>query len=154
MNNTTTKNKKTNELKSKNSESKMAKGEYIYAKGGKKEANVQLKLFPNGKGSFLINDKDYLKYFPYFESQKIVTAPLEQLGLINKFDIIAKVRGGGTKGQAEGIRYALSHALVKFNSDFRKSLKKTKYLTRDSRVKERKKPGLKKARRAPQWQKR
>lgn len=127
---------------------------YIYATGGRKEAKVQLKLYLNGKGTFSVNDKDYLKYFPYFEFQKIIFAPLEILGLNNKFDILVRVRGGGIRGQAEAIRYALAHALVKFNPDFRKSFKKIKFLTRDSRIKERKKFGLKKARRAPQWQKR
>jgi len=130
------------------------KEKYIYSTGGRKEARTQLKLFPNGKGNFLINNKDYLKYFPYFEFQKIVTTPLEQLGLRDKFNISMKIKGGGIRGQAESIRYALARALVKFNPDFRKSLKKLKFLIRDSRVKERKKFGLKKARRAPQWQKR
>lgn len=129
-------------------------GKYIYSTGGRKEANVQLKLFLDGKGKFLVNNKEYEKYFPYFEFQKIVTDPLEQLGLKGKFDIKVRVTGGGVRGQAEAIRYALSHALVKFNSEFRKTLKKIKFLSRDSRVKERKKFGLKKARRAPQWQKR
>ncbi len=143
-----------NLIKDENKEQIKEKDKYIYGTGGRKEATVQLRLFPDGQGKFLVNDKDYMKYFPYFEFQKIVTMPLEQLGLKNKFDIIVKVKGGGTRGQAEAIRYALSHSLVKFNTNFRKSLKKLKFLTRDSRIKERKKPGLKKARRAPQWQKR
>lgn len=133
---------------------KIEKKEYIYQAGGRKEANSQIKLFPQGKGSFLVNDKDYLIYFPHFELQKIIVSPLEQLGLRSQFDIIVTVRGGGKRGQAESIRYALSHALLKFNPEYRKSLKKLDYLTRDSRIKERKKFGLKKARRAPQWQKR
>lgn len=140
--------------KTKIEEQKKEEKKYIYATGGRKTAKIQLKLFPNGKGTFVINEKNYHEYFPYFEFQKIALAPLEQLGLKDKFDISAKARGGGIKGQAGAFKYALAHALVKFNPDFRKNFKKLKFLTRDSRIKERKKFGLKKARRAPQWQKR
>jgi len=73
---------------------------------------------------------------------------------INRFEVVIKVSGGGIKGQAEAIRHGLSRALVKFNPDFSKKLKRSSFLTRDSRRKERKKPGLKKARKAPQWKKR
>ncbi|TSC96312.1 MAG: small subunit ribosomal protein S9 [Parcubacteria group bacterium Athens1014_10] len=130
------------------------KREYIYSTGGRKESSAQVRLFANGKGNFLVNEKDYKKYFPYFESQKIINSPLEQLGLKEKFDVSVKVRGGGIRSQSESIRHALSRALVKLNPEYRKSLKQLKFLTRDPRVKERKKYGLKKARRAPQWQKR
>jgi small subunit ribosomal protein S9 len=81
-------------------------------------------------------------------------SPLEIVKLQNKFKILVEVKGGGKNSQAEAIRHGIARALVKFNSDFKRKLKKAGFLKRDPRMKERKKPGLKRARRAPQWQKR
>lgn len=130
------------------------KKRYIYTRGGRKEATALVKLFPTGHGEILINGKDYKEYFPHFELQQIVEAPLKLIKQKDKLDLFIKIKGGGKRGQAEAIRHGISRALVAFNPIFRRPLKKVGFLTRDARVKERKKPGLKRARRAPQWQKR
>ena len=130
------------------------KKKYIYAKGGRKEAKALVKLFQNGKGEILINGKDYKKYFSYFEYQKIIEAPLKLLKQREKFDLSIEVKGSGKSSQAQAIRHGIASALAKFDLSFRKPLKEVNFLKRDPRQKERKKPGLKRARRAPQWQKR
>jgi small subunit ribosomal protein S9 len=122
--------------------------------GRRKTAIAVVKIFKEKEGPFLVNEKPLEKYFPLFELQKIAKAPLELLKLENKFKILAQVRGGGLTAQSEAIRLGLARALVSFKEEFRKKLKKAGFLKRDPRVKERKKPGLKRARRAPQWQKR
>ena len=127
---------------------------YHRAVGGRKNANAQVHLFPNGTGEILVNGKPYTQYFPYFEFQEIVASPLDQVGQRDKLDVSIKVAGGGTRGQAEASRQGLALALTLLNENFRRALRKVGYMTRDARKKERKKPGLKRARRAPQWQKR
>jgi small subunit ribosomal protein S9 len=122
--------------------------------GRRKTAVAVVKIFKEKEGSFLVNEKPLEKYFPLFELQKTAKAPLELLKLENKFRVLALVNGGGLVAQAEAIRLGLARALVSFKEEFRKKLKKAGFLKRDPRVKERKKPGLKRARRAPQWQKR
>jgi small subunit ribosomal protein S9 len=122
--------------------------------GRRKTAVAVVKIFKEKKASFLVNEKPLEKYFPLFELQKTAKAPLELLKLENKFKVLALVNGGGLSAQAEAIRLGLARALVSFKEEFRKKLKKAGFLKRDPRVKERKKPGLKRARRAPQWQKR
>jgi small subunit ribosomal protein S9 len=122
--------------------------------GRRKTAVAVVKIFKEKEGSFLVNEKPLEKYFPLFELQKTAKAPLELLKLENKFKVLALVNGGGLSAQAEAIRLGLARALVSFKEEFRKKLKKAGFLKRDPRVKERKKPGLKRARRAPQWQKR
>ena len=127
---------------------------YIYTVGRRKAAVAQIRLYKKGEGKIIINKHDYKKYFPFFEFQKIVTAPLVLVGEDNQHDITVVVRGGGIRGQAEAIRLGISRALIELNKDCRPVLKANGFLTRDPRVKERKKPGLKRARRAPQWSKR
>jgi small subunit ribosomal protein S9 len=122
--------------------------------GRRKTSVAQVKIFESKEKVFLVNEKPLETYFPLFEMQKIVKSPLELVKCENKFKILAKVQGGGVNSQAEAIRHAISRALVLYNPNFRKKLKKAGFLKRDQRVKERKKPGLKRARRAPQWQKR
>jgi small subunit ribosomal protein S9 len=122
--------------------------------GRRKSAVAVVRLFKDKESSFLINGRPLNEYFPLFELQKTVQAPIELLKLENKFKILVRVKGGGLNSQAEAIRLGISRALLSFNQNFRKKLKKVGFLKRDSRVKERKKPGLKRARRAPQWQKR
>jgi len=122
--------------------------------GRRKTAVAVVKIFKEKEGSFLVNEKPLEKYFPLFEQQKTAKAPLELLKLENKFKVLALVNGGGLVAQSEAIRLGLARALVSFKEEFRKKLKKAGFLKRDPRVKERKKPGLKRARRAPQWQKR
>lgn len=127
---------------------------YLYAVGRRKEATAQVRLLKNGNGKVTVNGRDLPNYFGAPILQEIVIAALKVVGQDNKLDISAKVSGGGLTGQAEAIRMGVSRALLLLNPVFRKSLRRHGYLTRDSRMKERKKPGLKRARRAPQWQKR
>ncbi len=127
---------------------------YIFAVGRRKSAIARVRLFDGGKGDFIVNNKTLEQYFPDFEYQYIILSPLKALGVAEKFNISVKVHGGGKKGQSEATRLGITRALLIHNPDFRSTFKPLGYLTRDSRVKERKKPGLKKARRAPQWQKR
>ncbi len=127
----------------------------IVTVGRRKTAVARLKIMKHGdeKLTITVNGKDFKVYFPYFELQDLVLQPLKLVGQ-DKLQIAVKVSGGGPKGQAEAVRHALSRAMLKFNEEFRSSLRKNGLLTRDSRRKERKKPGLKRARRAPQWSKR
>ncbi len=130
-----------------------AKKVFFAATGKRKTAVAQIRFYPNGQGEILINNKSLAEYFPYFVWQDLVLAPIVLVGL-KKYRIIIKVKGGGINSQVEAIRLGISRALLKMNPEFRFLLKKAKFLTRDARIKERKKPGLKRARRAPQWQKR
>lgn len=121
--------------------------------GRRKEAVVQIKLSP-GRGEITVNDKPLTEYFPHFEWQDLVRAPFVATGLEKNFNVAARAKGGGVRGQAEALRLAISRALVKENEELRSTLKKLGFLSRDARVKERKKYGHKKARRSPQWSKR
>lgn len=128
---------------------------YIEGIGRRKTAVARVRITPSAKESIIINDKAVADYFNTLELQKIVSQPLKDIdGIDQKFTITVKVLGGGIKGQAEAIRLGLSRCLVEFKSELRTDLKKLGYLKRDSRIKERKKPGLKKARKSPQWSKR
>lgn len=131
-----------------------AKKNYYYAVGRRKSSTAAVRIFTNGQGNFLINNKSYKQYFPYFEHQQTIEEAFAKVGQDGKMDITVKVKGGGIRGQAEAIRLGVSRALEKLNPNYRKPLKKYGFLRRDPRKKERKKYGLKKARRAPQWQKR
>ena len=130
------------------------KNAYYYAVGRRKCSVAQIRLYKKGSGEIKINEKEIEKYFPCEEWQSIVFAPLKVMGQTNKLNTIIKVQGGGVKSQSEAIRLGIARALLKLNPIFKRGLKKYGYLTRDSRVKERKKYGLKGARRAPQWAKR
>jgi small subunit ribosomal protein S9 len=145
-------------LAKKTKEIKKAK-RYYETVGRRKRSVARVRLFTcqpfeDEKGKILVNDKPYTDFFPTFDLQQIVANPLKKMKSLNRFEVTVKVKGGGIQGQAGAIRHGLSRALVKFNPDFSKKLKRAGYLTRDPRKKERKKPGLKKARRAPQWKKR
>ena len=102
----------------------------------------------------LVNDVDYKEYFKIANHQLIILDSLEKMKSIGRFRVVATVKGGGIHSQAEAIRHGIARALVTFNPDYRKRLRKANFLTRDSRMKERKKFGLKRARKAPQWSKR
>jgi small subunit ribosomal protein S9 len=130
------------------------KSGYLYAVGRRKKAIATVRLHKNGKGKITVNGKLYSEYFSTDDMKQIISGPLKSVGQADKVDIEAKSFGGGLRGQAEAVRLGISRALVQLNVNFKKNLRKAGYLTRDPRVKERKKPGLKKARRAPQWQKR
>ena len=127
---------------------------YFEAVGRRKTAAARVRLFTKGGKMFLVNEKPLENYFPTFELQQIAQASLEKMKCLDKFRISAIVKGGGLSAQAEAIRHGIARALVLFNPEFRKRLKKAGYLKRDPRMRERKKFGLKRARRAPQWQKR
>ena len=127
---------------------------YIYAIGRRKRATAQVRYYENGKGEIIVNNQDFKKYFPFFIWQKNILDPLEKAKKINQVDISVLVKGGGKSGQSESIRHGLSRILVKIDLEIKPILKKYGFLTRDPREKERKKPGLKRARRAPQWAKR
>jgi small subunit ribosomal protein S9 len=132
----------------------MENQKYFQSTGRRKTAVANVKIFLDDGGKILINGKELKEYFSYPFLQNIVLSPLEIVKLQNKFKILVEVKGGGKNSQAEAIRHGIARALVKFNSDFKRKLKKAGFLKRDPRMKERKKPGLKRARRAPQWQKR
>jgi len=134
---------------------KKKRRDYLYATGKRKSAIARIRIYPRKTDKvILINDKKLNEYFPTVELQNIVISPLKKLDLLNKYYITIKVIGGGYKSQAESVRHGISRILVSINSDYRKTLKGEGLLTRDSRKKERKKPGLKRARRAPRWAKR
>ncbi len=130
------------------------KGTYISALGRRKTSIARLRLLKNGKGLITINGKKLEEYFTVLEARNLVLSPLKAAGQETAVDVSAQVQGGGMNGQAESVRLALSRALIELNPTYRKTLKKMGFLTRDPRAKERKKFGLKRARRAPQWSKR
>lgn len=128
--------------------------EYYYGTGKRKTSVARVRLYKNGKGDITINDQVGTEYLTPSSLINTVIVPLKLTSLTKKFDISVKVEGGGKVSQAEAVRHGVSRALLKYDESLRTTLKKAGLLTRDPRVKERKKPGLKKARRAPQFSKR
>ena len=126
---------------------------YFYGTGRRKKSVARVRVYP-GTGNITINDRDIDDYFGLETLKLIVRQPLALTGTAEKFDIICKVQGGGVTGQAGAIRHGLSRALLQYDENLRPELKKAGFLTRDPRMKERKKYGLKGARRAPQFSKR
>ena len=131
-----------------------SKKPYHYGTGRRKSSVARVHLFPNGTGSITINGRDIDDYFGLDTLKLVVRQPLEATELTGKVDIVATVSGGGVVGQAGAIRYGISRALLEMNAEYRPTLKAAGFLTRDPRMKERKKYGLKAARRAPQFSKR
>jgi len=127
---------------------------YLQTIGRRKRSIAQVRLYKSGKGEIIVNEKPYIEYFPILDLQKTVKEPLVAAGQTDKVDLSVKVQGGGTRGQAEATRLGIARALIELNPTVKGNLKKNGFLTRDPRKKERKKPGLKGARRAPQWSKR
>jgi small subunit ribosomal protein S9 len=127
---------------------------YIEAVGRRKTSVARVRLFPAGKPGIIVNGKEYLSYFPILELQRMAEAPIKEAKLSSKIGIEAKITGGGISSQAGALQHGIARALTKFQPDLRKILKKPGFLRRDSRMKERRKFGLKKARKAPQWSKR
>jgi small subunit ribosomal protein S9 len=121
--------------------------------GRRKEAIVRVRMLPGG-GNFVLNGRSLESYFPNKVHQQIVKEPLVTVDKVEMYDIFANLRGGGVSGQAGALRLAIARALISLEADDRPSLKKAGFLTRDSRETERKKYGLKKARKAPQYSKR
>ena len=127
---------------------------YFYGTGRRKSSVARVRVYPNGTGAITINGRDIDDYFGLDTLKLIVRQPMELTETLGAFDIVCTVTGGGVTGQAGAIRHGLSRALLQFNEETRPVLKKAGLLTRDPRMKERKKYGLKKARRAPQFSKR
>ena len=131
-----------------------SKKKYSYGTGRRKSSVARVRLFENGTGSIIINGRDIDDYFGLETLKLVVRQPLAALNLTDKVDLIITVTGGGVSGQAGAIRHGISRALLTLNAEFRPTLKAAGFLTRDPRMKERKKYGLKGARRAPQFSKR
>lgn len=127
---------------------------YICAVGRRKCAVAQVRLHHGGKGTITINEKPFESYLPTAILRQNVMSPLVLTGTENMFDIGVLVKGGGQAGQADSIRLGIARALIDFNPEYRTVLKKQGFLTRDARIRERKKFGKKSARRSPQWSKR
>lgn len=129
---------------------------YFYAIGRRKTSVARVKLFLSSasQNAVLVNDKKISEYFPLSRLTDGAMSPLEMAGEGNKFKVLVRVSGGGTNSQSDAIKLGIARSLVLFDEALKKSLKGQGFLTRDSREVERKKPGLKKARRAPQWAKR
>ncbi|MDD5569302.1 MAG: 30S ribosomal protein S9 [Candidatus Pacebacteria bacterium] len=127
---------------------------YFEAVGRRKTAIARVRLYTKGDKQIIVNDKNFEDYFRTSPLRKIVIDSLEKMNSAGRFRITVMVNGGGINSQAEAVRHGITRALVIFNPDYRKRLRKAGFLTRDPRMKERKKFGLKRARRAPQWSKR
>lgn len=147
--------KKQATIKEESTENKEKIEKYFYAVGKRKTAIAQVRIYPTKKPvETLVNDKKASKYFSVSRFELVAKSPFVISGLEDKFNTTVKVVGGGINAQAEAIRLGISRALIKFDETLRRSLKDNGFLTRDSRIVERKKPGLKKARKSPQWAKR
>ena len=129
-------------------------GKYIAAIGKRKAAATQVRLYEKGRGIIVVNGQPLATYLPVLSHQTAATQPLRVTGLQKNLDFSIIVTGGGKSGQAEAIAHGIARCLVKFNEELKPVLKASGLITRDARIKERKKPGLKRARRAPQWSKR
>ena len=130
-----------------------SKNPYFYGTGRKKHSVARVRIY-QGSGKITVNGRDIDDYFGLETLKLIVRQPLNLCGVAEQFDIVCTVAGGGVSGQAGAIRHGLSRALLQYNADLRPQLKSAGFLTRDPRMKERKKYGLKAARRAPQFSKR
>lgn len=132
----------------------MAQTELIRATGRRKEAGARVRLVP-GEGRFHINgDRSLESYFPNLALRMVILEPLKKVGLEKSYDVYAHIEGGGVSGQAGALRHGIARALSALDPELRPTLKKAGFLSRDPRVKERRKYGLKKARKAPQYSKR
>ena len=131
-----------------------SKKPYLYGTGRRKSSVARVHVFPNGSGSITINGRDVEEYFGLDTLKMIVRQPLVATATEGKVDIVATIKGGGVSGQAGALRHGIARALLLASDEYRPILKKAGLLTRDPRMKERKKYGLKAARRAPQFSKR
>lgn len=127
---------------------------YFEAVGRRKTAVARIRLYTKGDKEFIVNDKGYEKYFQTTEDQELSVSSMKKMKCLDKFRVTVVVKGGGHHAQAEAIRHGTARVLVEFNENFRKRLRRAGFLTRDPRMRERKKFGLKRARKAPQWAKR
>lgn len=129
-------------------------GKYFEAVGRRKTSVARVRIFVDKKGVFTVNSKSLKDFFGTDDLATVANAPLRKIKMLEEMSVSVKVLGGGIRGQAEAVRHGIARALEKYDPDLRLRLKKSGYLKRDPRAKERKKYGLKKARRAPQWSKR
>ena len=127
---------------------------YFEAIGRRKTAVARVRLFTRGDKIFMVNGKPYEEYFKLQEDQLNATSSMRKMKCLDKFRVMIIVKGGGRNAQAEAIRHGTARVLVDFNANFRKRLRKAGFLTSDPRMRERKKFGLKRARKSPQWSKR
>ena len=126
---------------------------YFWGTGRRKTATARVRI-KKGEGKITVNERKFEDFFPLPLTRKIIVQPLSVTETTGKFDIIANIAGGGSTGQAGALRHGIARALTRFNEEFRSPLRKNDLLTRDPRMKERKKYGLKKARKRPQFSKR
>lgn len=129
-------------------------GEYVYALGRRKTGTAQVRVHLKGSGKIVVNGKMMADFFPVADLQDAILVPLKAAGISETADVIAVTKGGGIRGQADAVKLGIARALLVHNPDLRATLKPLGVLTRDPREKERKKYGLKKARKSPQWAKR
>lgn len=132
----------------------MAENRYFYAVGRRKTSSAQVRLYPEGTGRIIVNEKPADEYFTRPQDLQALFAPLQATGHQGSFDITVKVTGGGITGQSDAVKMGIARALLKYDEELRPTLRRGGFLTRDPRAKERKKPGLKRARKAPQYTKR
>lgn len=132
----------------------MANDRYYEGVGRRKRATARVRIYPGGEGEILVNEKTVKDYFPRTGDVDRLMMPLELTGMVGKFDVTIQVKGGGVTGQSDATQMGMARALVKYDEELRSILRKTGMLTRDAREKERKKPGLKRARKAPTYTKR
>jgi small subunit ribosomal protein S9 len=145
--------KKTEEGSAKNAKATAFTGRYKQGVGGRKTATAQVRIFPKQSG-IVVNGKDYKEYFKQATHQLSVVSPLKTAQVEDAMGVSVIVMGGGIAGQADAVRNGIARALVSHDPEMRKALRRDGHMTRDPRAVERKKYGLKKARRAPQWAKR
>ncbi|MFK7800312.1 MAG: 30S ribosomal protein S9 [Anaerolineae bacterium] len=131
-------------------------GKYIEGIGRRKSASARVRIYPEnkGNGSFIVNGKEVKDYFDRFGDYETLTSPFVDLEVLGKMDVTVLVNGGGVTGQTDAVRLGLARALLKYDEELRGQLREGNHLSRDPRVKERKKPGLKRARKAPTYTKR
>ena len=127
---------------------------YFEATGRRKTATARVRLYTKGDKVAIVNDTPIKEYFGTESLVRLALDSLDKMKSLDRFRMVAVVKGGGIRAQAEAVRHGIARALTIFNPDYRKRLRKAGFLTRDPRMKERKKPGLRRARRAPQWSKR
>lgn len=128
--------------------------QYFYGTGRRKSAIAKVRIYPDDGTAIIVNDKPMEEYFNWLPWQSTVREPFATSGTVGRFRVMAKVTGGGVNAQAEAIRHGIARALVVFDPNLKSSLRRAGFITRDARVKESKKYGLKRARRAPQYTKR
>jgi len=129
-------------------------GAYLYALGRRKSGTAMVRVYLKGNGTIVVNNKPMKEYFPVADLQDAVMVPLRAVGMNETADVVAVAHGGGIRGQADAVKLGIARALLVHNPELRATLKPLGVLTRDPREKERKKYGLKKARKSPQWAKR